>query len=877
MALIPDKILTDEKISEFIDQTNANAKKIVGETSFMIPTPDLPGVGMLIKLWIRQSEKSFASYFVPIILVKDVLNNPLKIPEKILGDAKSFINDPINELLNQSVNGVTRDSLFIPIEILYKQRTSANFSNLDSLIARADSEGLVENVVGQKFPYVKGPNNSPPGNGEYSIDTEDLASATFLSLSTKDYNGDNIENLLLPVIPGDIISLEFDGISQSWIIKSILKNNGYYTFSVEPQNEPRLEIAESLEEKTVYAQVAQNSSTSGKNALRSLIVKPDGTIDYPIVIGASDLLKIVGVESSSGILNSIQISIKDFDSLPEYSPIKKKVKDLEANSGWNFDDLLQKILNGKYPILKYPKEGEKKTSKFKAREEMLALAKLFDLLVNDTPSFFRILAGYAKLLLLPLQIVIGTLSSLFSDVLIKPLSIFSLIVKLFTDPIGALGDLIAKAVLENIRPYIEPTLKAANVKWEEVEEEKDATGQKTGRGLLPLISDLITGRFKCAGKESTGDSPIVSNVSELNGSNGPTGESQPIEFTNYTYYFKYDGTVPQGGEVSLNSPDLNSVTSIKISSFDANVNSTLASLAQLVPGSEISIPQENDIWVYVVNQKISPTVDLSYFVYEVSLIYGPGQDNSNTSFINSSNRAILSTGANTSNVQFTTSDPFLQCLIDNYLPIKIIALWESLKGIIGVVLGFVVTIPFLLKAVIQSLFGSDESFSKPASFILKNLADQSTPDASRNKDVTDGKTLDFLMIRTSPETQEFVGTLIGENGIDVVLFEQSKKDPRLLVIKKEDGSILPVTQFARNLKILLSIGKKYSEVGSLNGDSINVTYYNGSTFEVITVKLTREDLNKYRITRGETTDSSNSDVIVFIRDNLFVAKNSIGG
>jgi len=873
MALIPNKILTDEKISEFIDQTNANAKKIVGEAGFIIPPPDLPGVGMLIKLWIRQSEKSFSSYFVPILLVKDVLNNPLEIPQKILGDVASFINDPINELLNQTVNVETRDSLFIPIEILFKQPTSANFSNLDSLIIRADSEGLVENSESQKFPYVKGPNNSPPGNGEYSIDTEDLASATLLSLSTKDYNGDSIENLLLPLIPGDIISLEFDGISQSWIIKSILKNNGYYTFSVEPQNESRLEIAESIEEKTVYAQVAQNSSTSGKNALRSLIVKPDGTINYPIVIGVSDLLKIVGVESSSGILNSIQIRIKDFDSLPEDSPIKKKVKDLEVKSGWNFDDLLKKILNGKYPVLKYPKEGEKKSSKFKAREEILALAKLFDLLVNDTSAFFKILAGYAKLLLLPLQIVIGTLSSVFKSVIQNPLSIFSLIVKLLTDPIGALGDLIAEAVLEAIRPYIEPTLKLANISWEEAKEER-INGELTGKGLKPLVSDLIIGRFKCAGEESTGDSSIVSSSS---GPTGPTGESQQIDFTNYTYYFKYDGTVPQEGEVSLNSSDLNSVTSIKISSFDANVNSTLSSLAQLVPGSEISIPQENNTWVYVVNQKISPTGDLSYFVYEVSLIAGPDQENSNASFINSSNRAILSTGANISNVQFTTSDPFLQCLIDNYLPIKIIAVWESLKGIIGVVLGFVVTIPFLLKAVIQSLFGSDQSFSNPAGFILKNLADQSTSDASRNKDVTDGKTLDFLMIRTSPETQEFVDTLIGENGIDVVLFEQSKKDPRLLVIKKEDGSTLPVTEFSRNLKILLAIGKRYSEVGSLNGESINVTYYNGSTFEVITVKLTREDLNKYRITRGETTDNSNSDVIAFIRDNLFVAKNSIGG
>jgi hypothetical protein len=361
MALIPSKILTDEKISEFIDQTNANAKKIVGGTNFTIPSPDLPGVGMLIKLWIRQAEKSFSSYFVPILIVKDVLNKPLEIPGKILGDVASFVNDPINELLNQTVNVETRDSLFIPIEILYNQSTSANFSNLDSLIARADSESLVENTQGQKFPYVKGPNNSSPNNGEYSIDTEDLASATFLSLSTKDYNGDSLENLLLPLIPGDIISLEYDGISQSWIIKSIVKNNGYYTFSVEPQNESRLEIANNLEEKTVYAQVAQNSSTSGKNALKSLIVKPDGTINYPIVIGVSDLLKIVGVASTPGILNSIQVKIADFNSLPDDSPIKKKIKDLEVKSGWNFKDLLQNIFNGKYPVLKYTKEGEKKS------------------------------------------------------------------------------------------------------------------------------------------------------------------------------------------------------------------------------------------------------------------------------------------------------------------------------------------------------------------------------------------------------------------------------------------------------------------------------------------------------------------------------------
>ena len=224
MALIPSKILTDEKISEFVDQANANSKKLVGESKFTIPSPDLPGVGMLIKLWIRQAEKSFSSYFVPILIVKDVLNKPLEIPEKILGDVASFVNDPINELLNQTVNVDTLNNLFIPLEVLYNQSTSANFSNLDSLIARADSESLVENLAGQKFPYVKGKVNTEPLNGEYTINTENLSDATFLSLSSSDYNGDSLESILLPLIPGDFISLEYDGVSQSWIIKSITKN-----------------------------------------------------------------------------------------------------------------------------------------------------------------------------------------------------------------------------------------------------------------------------------------------------------------------------------------------------------------------------------------------------------------------------------------------------------------------------------------------------------------------------------------------------------------------------------------------------------------------------------------------------------------------------
>ena len=48
MAVLPDKILTEQKIAEFIDQANTNAKNIVGDSKFTIPDPSLPGTGLLI-------------------------------------------------------------------------------------------------------------------------------------------------------------------------------------------------------------------------------------------------------------------------------------------------------------------------------------------------------------------------------------------------------------------------------------------------------------------------------------------------------------------------------------------------------------------------------------------------------------------------------------------------------------------------------------------------------------------------------------------------------------------------------------------------------------------------------------------------------------
>ena len=872
MAVLPDKILTEQKIAEFIGQANTNAKNIVGDSKFTIPDPSLPGTGLLIKLWIRQAEKSFSSYFVPILAIKEVLNNPLEIPGKI-GDISGFIKNPLQDLLDETVNNQVASDFFLPLRLILDGKSSADFGRLKDLVDRADSERSSPAAdTRPKFPYVLGKIGAAPEAGEYTINTADPETSTSLSISLQDYNGDSTGVSFSSLVRGDIISLDQDGISQSWVIKSIVVNPDYYTFGVVPQNETRAQEIFSVQEKTVYFQTTPNPLTAGAKALLALLTDGSGKIKFPITITLSDLLPIVGLPSIGFPLDQISLEIGDFNALPKDSALAKKIKELEEKSGWNFQtDVLDKIFKGKYPKLDYPKDpNQPKSEKLKAREELLAIAKLVQLIFTSPGDFFKIIGNYLKLLLLPLQIVIGTIETLFAAVLKNPLRIFSIIAKFLTDPIGALGDLIADAILSTIRPYIEPTLTAAGISWEDATNER-INGNPTGRGLRPLVSDLVIGRFKCKGIKGTGNGTIT----QTSPTPGATGDESSIQFTNYSYVVKYDGTPPQEGEVSLNNLDLNKVNVIKISSLDADVNSTLSNLVELVPGSEISIPKDGGTWVYAVNQRISPTGNLSYFDYQVSLVYGPGQDSptgiadqiqSASSPVNGRNRAVLSPGANLANFQFISSDPFLQCLIDNYLPIKIIAIWESVKGILGVILGFVATIPFLIGAVFESLLSFSAEFSNPLAPILDSLVNPNNDEDGNPQ----GTPLDVIFDpNSSASVLDLLDSLTAVNGIDQI-FKRTSDDPSLETVFpalvtdiKYSGNIVigPIStvELGKRIKVLLALAKLEATTTNNQGEPIvnfsaattNVTqktvtveFFDGTKE---TVSLT--DFNKYRISQ----------------------------
>ena len=863
MAVLPNKILTDQKITEFIDQTNANAKDIVGDSKFVIQSPDLPGIGMLIKLWIRQSEKAFSSYLVPILAVKDSLNNLAEIPGKIQ-DIRGFVTNPVQTLLDETINNLVASDFFLPLKLVLNGKSSADFGRLKDLVDRADSERTSPAAdTRPKFPYVLGKIGSAPEPGEYTINTQDPETSTLLSINLQDYNGDSTGASFSSLIAGDVISLEQDGISQSWIIKSIIINPGYYSFSVVPQNETASQELFAVREKTVYLQTNPNPLTAGAKALLALLTDGSGKIKFPITITLSDLLPVVGLPSIGFPLNLISLEIGNFDALPKDSPLAKKIKDLEDKSGWNFQtDVLDKILKGKYPKIDYPADpNQPKSERLKAKEELLAIAKLVQLIFTSPGEFFKIIGSYLKLLLLPLQIVVGTITAIFSAVLENPLSIFSIISKFLTDPLGALGNLIAEAILTSIRPYLEPTLASAGITWADATNET-INGRKTGKGLEPLISDLVIGRFKCKGIKGTGNAT----VSQTSPSPGSTGAESSIEFTNYSYLIKYDGTPPEQGEVSLNNSDLNKVNVIKISSVDANVNSTLSNLVELTPGSEISIPKDGGTWVYAVNQRISPTGNLSYFDYRVSLVYGPDQESpagiadqikNASSPVNGRNRAVLSPGANLANFQFASSDPLLQCLIENYLPIKIIAIWESVKGILGIILGFVATIPSLIGAVFESIFSLPE-FNNPLSPLLQGLVDPS------------GTPLDGIFsASSSASVLDTLDSLTSTNGIDQIFKRTSDKTSlktiysNLVTDKNFKRNIgidsISTIDLGKRIKILLALAKLASTSVNNQGDVLVNFSAAASTVsdKTVTVKffdgteqtVSLSDFNKYRISK----------------------------
>jgi hypothetical protein len=267
----------------------------------------------------------------------------------------------------------------------------------------------------------------------------------------------------------------------------------------------------------------------------------------------------------------------------------------------------------------------------------------------------------------------------------------------------------------------------------------------------------------------------------------------------------------------------------------------------------------------------------------VSLVYGPDQESpagiadqikNASSPVNSKNRAVLSPGANLANFQFASSDPLLQCLIENYLPIKVIAIWESVKGILGIILGFTATLPFLISAVFESIFSLPQ-FSNPLAPLLQNLVS------------SDGTPLDGIFsASSSASVLDTLDSLTATNGIDQIFKRTSDKTSLKTVYSNlvtDDNfknniriDSISTVDLGKRIKILLSLAKlestsvnnqgdilvNFSAAASTVSDKTVVVKFFDGTEETVSLS----DFNKYRISKEEGNSLDKITGLRYIQD-----------
>ena len=141
MAILPDKILADAEIASFIERVNTTADEIVGDSKFQIPNPNLPGLGLLVKLQNRAFEKSIASSFAPIFIGKKIIEDAKESPARffsIINDGLDSINtlfrNPIQFIIDEGINNPLKEFPF-PIAILFGGR-SKDANRLKQLIEK---------------------------------------------------------------------------------------------------------------------------------------------------------------------------------------------------------------------------------------------------------------------------------------------------------------------------------------------------------------------------------------------------------------------------------------------------------------------------------------------------------------------------------------------------------------------------------------------------------------------------------------------------------------------------------------------------------------------------------------------------------------------
>jgi hypothetical protein len=726
MAILPDKILADAEITSFIERVNTTADEIVGDSKFKIPNPSLPGLGLLVKLQIRAFEKSIASSFAPIFIGKKIIEDAKENPARffsIISEGLDSINtlftNPIQFILDEGINNPLKEFPF-PIAILFGGQ-SKDANRLKELIDSAELSQGGSSLQEYNYNLVLG-TALLPGPGEAVSTAPDVNSIKSISVNYQTKTtGEKAPVQFLS--EGDTFSVSDGNTASTYLVSSVKPGNDFAEVFLQLIAS---DTVQSGDNKTIAIPGFKQTgiSLSKRISLREFLTT-DGRLIIPF--------SVLGINLP--LLSQLGFELGNFSNLKEDSPTREFVTQLEARSGLRFNQVFASMIDGVFPQIDWESLSPEKSSgnqisKEASKEELVNLARLLQI-GTDNPFFLiKILLNYVKLLLLPLQLVLGVFKSL-SGLITSPISLVQTIFLFLTDPLKALCNIISEAFLTFLRPYLEPIVSPVIPYSEAVQDPQDKN-----RGLKPLFSDLICGTFSDKfNNYQPNPNFFALQRNNLTGQNVNLNPPLQLPFT-----LSENKLIPDQGEIITNSTDPSSVTSIRVSTVTNTVEDSLVYLASVQVGSVISLTASNKYQTYLVSTKaLQQKPDGNYFEYLVQ----PTTQSIRASQANPSDNAVTnnllaSLGIDNPNKKFLF-------ILENYLPLKLIARWESIKGILAITIALAAEIPSLIPAVFRSIFGIEQ---------------ESNPTLPATTSVTD-----LLLLLSNGEDSLLEG-LIGNNNED---------------------------------------------------------------------------------------------------------------
>jgi hypothetical protein len=692
MALLPDKILADAEIASFIERVNVTADEIVGDSKFQIPNPSLPGLGLLIKLQIRAFEKSIAASFAPIFIGKKIIQDAKESPRRFfsiindgLDSIKTLFTNPIQFIIDEGINGPLEIFPF-PVRILFGG-VSKDANRLKSLIDSAQpTQG---SSVLQEYNYNLVLNAvSPPAPGEAVSTASDVNSIKSISVNYQTKTtGEKAPVQFLK--EGDTFSVSDGNISSTYRVSSVQPGNEFAEIFLQliasnTQN--------SGDNKTISIPGFKDSGIAvSRNITLREFLTPDGRLIIPF--------SVLGINLP--LLSKLGFEIGNFSNLKDDNPTKEFVVGLEARSGLKFNQVFTSMIDGVFPEIDWQNLSSEKSngnvnSKEVSKEEITSLARLLQIGSQNPFFLIKIILNYVKLLLLPIQLVLGVFKSLASSIT-NPISLIKTVILFLTDPLKALCNIISESFLTFLRPYLEPIISPIIPYSEAVQDPNDKN-----RGLKPLFSDLICGTFS-AKLNNYKPNPNFFALQRNNLGQTVTDQNTSIQLP---FNLEENKQIPDQGEIVTNSNNPSQVTSLRISTVTNTIEDSLAYLASVQVGSVISLSVSNKYQTYLVSSKtFQQSQTGNYFEYLVqpttqSIRSGdPAQNNTSVS-----PRFSATLSIDNPNKTFLF-------IIEKYLPLKLIERWESIKGILAITIALAVEIPLLIPAVFKSLFGIEKGTS----------------------------------------------------------------------------------------------------------------------------------------------------------------------